>query len=205
MPNHPPARQRPQQGQTQERERTMEAPLEVTFRGLDSSDAIRASIERRAAQLQRFFGGIQRCRVVVDAPHRHQRKGRIYHVRVELAVPGEDLFVGRESSQHAPHEDVYLAIHNAFQDARRQLQDYVRRRRGQVKTKVGPPRGRVVELFQNEGYGFLETEDGGEVYFHRNSVLNDAFDRLEIGSEVRFAEEEGEKGPQASTVEVVGR
>jgi len=184
--------------------KVMELPLEITFRGMDASDAIRASIERRAAQLDRFFAGIQRCRVVVEAPHRHQRKGRIYRVRVELAVPGEDLFVARESSQHAPHEDVYLAIHDAFSEARRQLQDYARRRRGKVKTKVGPPHGRVVELFRNEGYGFLETEDGGEVYFHRNSVLNKAFDRLELGTEVRFAEEQGNKGPQASTVEIVG-
>ncbi|HLE21410.1 MAG TPA: HPF/RaiA family ribosome-associated protein [Vicinamibacteria bacterium] len=183
----------------------MELPLEITFRGLDRSDAIEASIRRRAAQLDRFFGRIMGCRVVVESPHQHHRKGRIYHVRVDLTVPGEELVVRRDPSQHAAHEDVYLAIHDAFREARRQVQDYARRQRGQVKGRVGPPHGRVVELFKEEGYGFLETKDGWDLYFHRNSVLNDAFDRLEIGTEVRFAEEAGEKGPQASTVEIVGR
>ena len=73
-----------------------------------------------------------------------------------------------------------------------------------VKSRSGPSHGRVVELFKDDGYGFVETSDGWEYYFHRNSVLHDGFDRLEIGTEVRFAEEEGEKGPQASTVEIVG-
>ncbi|HEX9725635.1 MAG TPA: HPF/RaiA family ribosome-associated protein [Vicinamibacteria bacterium] len=183
----------------------MQLPLEIAFRGLDRSDAIEASIRRRAEQLDRFFDRIMACRVVVEAPHQHQRKGRIYHVRIDLTVPGEELVVRRDPSEHAPHEDVYLAIHDAFHEARRQLQDYARRRRGRVKSRVGPPHGRVVELFKEDGYGFIETKDGWEVYFHRNSVLHDGFDRLELGTEVRFAEEEGEKGPQASTVEIVGR
>jgi cold shock CspA family protein len=72
------------------------------------------------------------------------------------------------------------------------------------KVKATFPRGRVIRLFREEGYGFLETPDGREIYFHRNSVLHPGFDRLEIGTEVRFAEEEGEKGPQASTVAIVG-
>jgi cold shock CspA family protein len=76
--------------------------------------------------------------------------------------------------------------------------------RGEVKTPAGPPQGRVVRLFPEDGFGFLEAPDGREVYFHRNSVL-EGFDSLEVGSEVRFAEEQGIEGPQASTVSLVGK
>jgi cold shock CspA family protein len=100
---------------------------------------------------------------------------------------------------------MYLAINDAFKETARRLEDYVRLRRGQVKERVGPPRGRVVKILPGEGYGFLEDEEGREIYFHRNSVLDGAFSRLEVGTEVRFAEEPGEKGPQASSVAVIGR
>ncbi len=183
----------------------MELPLQITFRGVSPSESIKAAIRERALKLDRFYDRIMRCRVVVDSPHRHQRKGKIYHVRIDLTVPGGELVVKQAPADHAPHEDIYLAIHDAFDEARRQLDDHVRRRRRQVKTRVGPPRARVRQLFKERDFGFLETSDGREVYFHRNSVLNGAFDRLEIGTEVRFAEGEGEKGPQASTVEVVGK
>jgi len=67
------------------------------------------------------------------------------------------------------------------------------------------PRALVVRLFPNARYGFLKTPDGREIYFHRNSVLHDDFERLAIGTEVRFDEEEGDKGPQASSVQVVNK
>jgi cold shock CspA family protein len=88
---------------------------------------------------------------------------------------------------------------------RRRLEDHSRRQRGSVKTHEGPPQARVSRLFPEEGYGFLETPDGAEIYFHRNSVLGAGFDRLEIGAEVRYVMEQGEKGPQASTVIIVGK
>ncbi len=85
------------------------------------------------------------------------------------------------------------------------MQDYVRRSRGFTKGHVGQPHAKVSKLFPQEGYGFLETPDGREIYFHRHSVLDEGFDRLQIGTEVTFAEEMGKKGPQASTVKRVGR
>lgn len=89
--------------------------------------------------------------------------------------------------------------------AARQLEDYVRRQRGDVKSHARTPHGKVSKLLPSEDYGFLTTPDGREIYFHRNSVLNEAFDKLEIGTEVSFAEEEGNRGPQASTVKLAGR
>ena len=142
---------------------------------------------------------------MIESVHRRHHKGNLYHVRIDLRVPGSELVVKRHPAQHAAHEDVYVAIRDAFDDARRELQDYVRKRRGQVKTHEGPPHARVVRLFRDDGYGFLETIEGLELYFHRNSVLEGGFDRIEVGTEVRFAEGQGEKGPQATTVEIVGK
>lgn len=100
------------------------------------------------------------------------------------------------------NKDVYVAMSEAFARARRQLQDYVRRHRSEIKTHQKTPEARVAKIFPEEGYGFLRTIDGREIYFHRNSVLNDGFSRLDIGSMVQYAEEFGEMGPQASTVHV---
>ena len=94
-----------------------------------------------------------------------------------------------------------MALRDAFDAARRQLQDYARRQRADTKVHVEPPHGRVSKLLPD--YGFLTTPDGREIYFHRNSVLGDAFETLAIDTPVRFVEEEGDKGPQASTVRIV--
>ncbi len=178
----------------------MEIPLQITVRDLSPSDAIEAHIRERAVRLERFHDRIVGCRVVVEAPHRHRHQGVLYHVRIDLTVPGGELVVKRESN-----EDAYVAVRDAFDAARRRLEDYARRQRGVLKTHGGLLLGRVSKLFPEEGYGFIETPDGREIYFHRNSVLNDGFDRLEIGREVRFSEEPGEQGPQASTVRLAGR
>lgn len=178
----------------------MEYPVQITFHGLEATDAIKHAVDERAEKLTRFYDKIESCRVVVDSPHKHQLKGRLYQVKVQLVVPGEELVVSRESSEHAPHEDLYLAINDAFKEMTRRLEDYVRRRRGLVKTHETPSVGRVARLFPERGYGFIATADGREVYFHRNAVLDDGFKSLSEGAEVRFAEEPGEKGPQASTV-----
>jgi len=182
----------------------MEHPLQITFRGLEPTDALTQAVEERASKLEQFFDKIESCRIIVEAPHHHHHKGNVYHVRVRLAVPGEEIVVSRDPPEHAQHEDLYLAINDALKETTRKLEDYVRRRRLQVKEHVGPPHARVVRIFEDEGYGFLETADGREIYFHENSVLDGAFHRLQVGTEVRFAEEPGEKGPQASTVSIIG-
>jgi ribosomal subunit interface protein len=183
----------------------MEHPVQVTFRGIESTDAIKKAVEDRARDLERYYDKIQSCKVMVESSHRSQRQGNLYHVRVRLAVPGEEIVISRDPPEHAQNEDMYLVVNEAFQSAARRLEDYVRRRRRQVKQNVAPPRGRVIRIFPEEGYGFLEDAEGRELYFHRNSVLDDGFPRLKIGSEVRFAEEAGEKGPQASSVSLAGR
>jgi cold shock CspA family protein len=172
---------------------------------MDSSEAVEAKLKSEAEKLDMLYDQIMRCRVVVEADHKHHHKGNIYHVRVDLTVPGSELVADREPGQHHAHEDVYVAIRDAFNAASRQLSTYADRRRREVKTHEVPPHGKISELLTEEGYGKIESSDGREIYFHKNSVLNADFDKLEIGTEVRFAEEEGDQGPQASTVKVVGK
>jgi len=179
---------------------------EIVFEGMDSSDAVRARVEKELAKLERFHERITSCRVVIEAPSHAKAKGGLYRVRVHLSTPdGGEIKAERHSDQNHAHEDVYVAIRDAFAAAKRQIQDRARRRRGDVKLHETPPEGTVSKMFREQGYGFIQTVAGDEIYFHRNAVLNDGFDRLQLGELVRYAEEMGEKGPQASTVHPLGR
>ena len=101
------------------------------------------------------------------------------------------------------HEDIQLTITDAFDAARRQLQDFVRKRQGHVKAHEIPPHGIIRLLVAERDQGFIASADGREIYFHRNSVADGKFDSLEVGQEVRFSESLGDKGPQATIVRPV--
>ncbi|MEJ7591537.1 MAG: cold shock domain-containing protein [Planctomycetaceae bacterium] len=122
-----------------------------------------------------------------------------------LSVPRRELVVNHNPGKDETHTDAYIAIRHAFKAMRRELDDYVREIRGDVKSHETSPHGKVSELFPMEDYGFNKTPEGRRVYFHRNAVLDGQFDELDLDSEVCFAEELGDKGPQASTVRLVGR
>jgi len=177
----------------------MQLPMHIKVRDMSVSEAAETAIRERAASLAAYYDRIMSCRVVVEGPVRHHRKAP-FTVRIDLSVPGAELVVDRQAD-----EDLYVAIRDAFDAARRRLEDYARRQRGAVKSHGAAPRARVRRLFPERDYGFLETADGREIYFHRNSVLRPGFDRLAVGTEVRFAEEEGAQGPQATTVAIAGR
>lgn len=183
----------------------MQLPLQIAFRNLARSEAIAAKIKERASKLERYYDRIIACRIVVEAAHKHHRRGNHYHVRIDVTVPDGEIVANREPDEHHRYTDVYVAIRDAFDSMRRQLEDYARRRRGQVKAHEVPGHGRVIELNSDKGYGRIESAEGRLVYFHRNSVIDTDFDKLEIGDEVRFDEELGEHGPQATTVHPVGK
>lgn len=180
----------------------MEYPVQITFRGIEPTDAIREAVEKRAKKLERFYDKIESCDVVIEAPHRRRQTGNAFQIKIRLGVPGEDVFVSREPTERPAHDDLYLAINDSFKEATRLLQDHVRRRRRLVKKHEPPEIARVARLFPEEGYGFIRTPDGREIYFHENAVLEGGFPKLSEGTEVRFAEEMGVKGPQATTVEI---
>lgn len=183
----------------------MKLPLQVSFKNFTHSEDDELLVREIARTLDAFAGDIMSCRVVVDRPHRHHRHGNFFQVRIDLTLSGEELIVSREPPEHEAAKDFRVAVTEAFDSAVRLLEDYVRRRRKAVKTHVQPDHARVTKLFPESDYGFLETSDGREIYFHRNSVLDNHFDDLQIGTEVRFVEEMGDRGAQASTVQIAGR
>ena len=180
--------------------------LQITFRNIDASPAVEAKIRERAGELEQFFDRIVSCRVVIEAPNR-RRHGDLYHIRVDLKVPGNEIVVKRDPPEHHAHEDIYVAVRDCFDAVRRQLEDHVRRQRGDVKAHDVPAHGRIGSLIAERDYGFINASDGTEVYFHRNAVANGGFEKLQVGDEVRFSlhSGEGEKGPQASAVVPIGK
>jgi ribosomal subunit interface protein len=108
----------------------MKLPLEITFRGVERSLSLEERIRDKAAKLDRFCDCITGCRVVVEAPHNRHQKGNLFHVRIDVTVPGDEIVVNRDPHQHHEHEDVWIAVRDAFGAAQRQLQSYSRKRQG---------------------------------------------------------------------------
>ena len=183
----------------------MQTPLQISFHGMEPSPAIEARIREKAAKLEHFSDRIVGCRVVVEAPHHHHRRGNLYNVRIDLSMPGKDVYVGHSGRLNHAHEDVNVAIRDAFNAATRQVEDHTRRMRGAVKAHDAPAHGKISQLLDD--YGFVVMPDGQEVYFHKNSVVDTDFYKLEIGHEVRLviAEGEGAKGSQASAIIPIGK
>jgi cold shock CspA family protein/ribosome-associated translation inhibitor RaiA len=185
----------------------MQVPLSVAYEGgLTSTPALQARIEQEANKLERFSDRITACHVAVIGRSGKRRHGDLFQVRIRITAPGRaDIVVDRNPSADHAHEDPYVAIRDAFNAARRRLQDHTRRLEGRAKHHEAPPHGRIARLFPDQGYGFIESADGQEIYFHRNALVDGDFDKLQPGAEVRFAESQGEKGPQASTVHLLGK
>ena len=117
----------------------MRIPVEISFRNMDRSEALAAGIRAKVEKLEEFFDRITSCRVVVEAPHRSHHQGNLYRVRIQLHVPNRELVVGRESHDAREHEDPYVAVRDAFDAARRQLDDYVDELRGETKLHAVSP------------------------------------------------------------------
>lgn len=176
----------------------MKLPLEISARNVNVSAATEELIREKTEKLDKLYDKIIGCRVTVDIPHRSQRSGILYNVRIDISVPGREIVVRRE-----PDEDLHAAVLGSFDIAQRRLKEFSEKQRGEVKYHEERPVARVSKLFPEEGYGFLVTPEGREVYFHENALLNGKFKELEVGVSVSFVEKEGEKGAQASSVFVV--
>jgi ribosomal subunit interface protein len=179
--------------------------VELAFRNMDPSPAVEDRVRAQIDKLGQFYDRIMACRVVIETHHRHHHKGNLFHVRIDLTVPNGELVVSREPSEHHAHEDVYVAIRDAFDAMRRQLQDYVRKQRGDVKSHEAPPHGRILEIAPAADYGVIEASDGRELRFTSKSVVDYDFAKLEVGDRVWFTEVDSDEGPAASTVHVEGK
>ena len=174
----------------------MEIPMTISCHHIQLSPQEEAMIRRKANKLERLFPRLTSCRVFVEGPE-HHRNGGPFQIHLDLTVPGEELAVSRKTGQ-----DLATATRDAFNAARSLLEHHnghqeAARNNGHLPA-LAP--GRIVSLFPEQGYGFLATGDGREVFFHRQTVAEDGFSDLEVGTEIRFAEEAGERGPQATLV-----
>jgi cold shock CspA family protein/ribosome-associated translation inhibitor RaiA len=187
------------------KEMRMQVPLRITFQDMPVSPAVEAQIRKRVEALEKLSPNIVSCRVAVESSAHRHRQGKMYHLHVELTVPGREIVVKRDPPEHHAHEDVLVAVRDAFDAVRRQLEDHARRVRVDTKTHETPLHGRVTQLFPD--FGFIESSDGQQIYMHRNAVIDRKYDALSVGDEVRYVlhEGEGEKGPQASTVVPIGK
>ena len=175
----------------------MKIPLQITVRDMPNSEALDTHIRDKVQKLNDIFAEIVSCRVVVEVPHKHHSQGKQFNVRIDLGVPRNEIVVNRDH-----HEDVYVALRDAFDAAKRQLEDYVRRMRREIKTHVPEYLGHVSRISQKEGFGFIMGLDGTERYFHRDNVVSPNFDSLKKGDEVKFIEEQASEGPQAKRVSI---
>ena len=139
----------------------MMLPVQITYRNMQPSPAVTERIRTEADKLDRFFSRITSCRVMVEAPHRHHKWGELFHIRIELGVPGTELVIAHEPGPHGAadsakwtkrlessprHKDIYATIHDTFKDARRRLADYVNKLRGDVKMHTRLPATRAEKL-----------------------------------------------------------
>ena len=183
----------------------METPLQISWEHMDASPFIASRIEREVEKLEKTYGRITSCRVVMEGRSHRHHTGGLYGVRVHLVLPGDrEVTASRNPMEAHEHEDAYVAIRDGFRALRRQLRDHIRERREEAQHPDTQPHGLISKLDVEDGYGFIARDDGREIYFHKNAVLNNGFARLRIGTEVHFTEEEGEQGPQASTVHAFG-
>jgi cold shock CspA family protein len=184
----------------------MQTPVEIEFQEMVATPAVQELIADHVKKLEERYGRITACRIVVKGPGSRHQTGGLYDINIRLALPdGREVNVGRTPKVDERHSDLPFAINDAFKRARRKLQDSARRMEGKIKSHEGQPVGTVVRLDPTGEFGFLRSSDGAEVYFHRNSVLDGEFSELAVGSRVVFADEIGEKGPQATTVKLLGK
>jgi ribosome-associated translation inhibitor RaiA/cold shock CspA family protein len=187
----------------------MEIPLQIAFKDLDSSTFIETLIRERAARMERLHPHIISCRVVVQTPYRSPESGKPpIGVSVEVEVPGKrHKLIGKdEQERHEVKNDQYAMITRAFDAVERQLKNDAEIKRGAVKHHEGAGEtGRVVRLFPEQNYGFIEVRGSTDLYFTRNAVIGGSFDDLDIGLmvEVSRATMEGPMGPQASSVKLL--
>lgn len=180
----------------------MQVPSRITFRKMEPDTSARDEVERRIAELEEVHPRSTSRQVAVETEHQRHRQGKLFHASIELHVPGRTIVVGRDPPAHHAHEDVRVAIRDAFDAVRRRLEDQARRACGDEKTYVPAQVGRIARVFPGRGYAFLETDTGEVGYGHANSVVEGGFAQLQAGDKVRYvlAPDPGEHGPQASTV-----
>lgn len=184
----------------------MQTPLEISFHNMDRTEMVASRLRERVARLEKFYGRATSCHVTVEIPHRRKQTGNTYQVRIEVRVPGTELTVNNRPGDVNAHEDVLVAIRDAFDAMERQMKKWKLKASGDVKVHDQPVQGKVADIHPDRDYGHIATTDGRLIYFHRNAVLTDGFDTLKTDDPVELVIRYGdaEDGPHASTVRPIG-
>jgi len=180
----------------------MQTPLQLEIQGFQPSGHLKQLIQDNIDKLERRFGRMTACRVAIRSPDAHHRMGEPYFVTIRLALPGRrDVTVKPPPRARDRRQgEVNFAVNDAFRRAARQLSDHATKMKSVAPPNASQPQGKVISVDAGGNFGFLESEDGREIYFHANSVLGGKFSSLKTGDRVSYHEESGEKGAQASTV-----
>ncbi len=174
----------------------MQVPVQITFRGLPHSDAVKTHIEEKIDKLQHYCNNIISCHVVIEFENKNQHRGNLYNARVTLAIPGKELVSTRNDD-----EDMYVSIRKAFDDVTRQLENHNALLQEHTRNNQTLMSGSVVRLF--EDFGFIENHAGDEFYFNSKHVTHPVFDKLKVGTAVHFIESTGTNGPEAHHVKII--
>lgn len=178
--------------------------LKIQCLDFTESPSITSAVESHLESLKKTNSQIMSCHVVISKPHRKQHHGNTYQVKLRLHMAGKQIIIDKDSGKNHAHEDIYIAIRDAFLAAKRKVEEFSRMREGRIKERVRPMHAKIVRIIPADDCGFIVSEDHREIYFHKNALLNDNFENLKVGQEVRFSEAMGEKGPQITSMEIVG-
>ena len=186
----------------------MQIAAEITYKDVTKTPELDALIHRKIAKLEKLCRSMISCRVAIETPQKHPNKGNPYQVRIDMTIPpAHELVAKHLSGKGDMYDPLEVIITKTFHAAERQLKELSRRQHGDVKNHPQQQvMGFVHQLYPDRGYGFIKTTDTqDDIYFHQNSLLHHDFENLMVGTGVRFASELGDKGPQASTVEIVDK
>lgn len=175
--------------------RRMQLPIQITLRDIPASEALEDTIRKKAEKLDQYYHRITSCRVVIELTQNHKHQGKVYNARIDIKVPGKELVV-----THQEHQDLYVALRDAFDAVVRQLEDHASVRQGNVKRHEEMVSGQIARLITQEGYGFIEGDDGNEYYFSITNVAYPKFEQLIIGDDVEFLPTAVSNGLQAHHV-----
>jgi len=206
----------------------MQIPPEITYKGVGSTPEINGLLQRQIARLEKVCDYIVSLHIAIEQEQARHQIGNPYRVRLDLRIPpNHELVVKRNSILHSDakepvetdeeilkmpqqgirkDEPLPAVIRRTFDSARRQLEKLVERQRGEIKAHpLNQVNAFVDKLLRTDGYGFLRNIEGEQIYFHQNSMLHGDWERLQIGTGVRYVAEQGEKGLQATSVEIVNK
>lgn len=182
----------------------MQVPLEITYRNVEKTEDIDRLIREKMAKIEKICNYIVSCHVVIEHPQEYQNAGNPYQIRIEMSIPKNHYIVVKHGmGKEDMHLPLSTVIRKAFDAVRKQVRELVQRQHAHLKVHdVNGTIGIVNKINREEGYGFLLNAEGEDVYFHKNSVVQNEFDQLYEGATVIHTEEPTERGPKATSVKL---